>query len=423
MTRFLWESEEEWEEIPGKPRPVQPRPWRRWLLWGGLGLLLVSLTGIVLYWRVQEKNEELTGEILSSQDLLYSTLSSGDDELFLSLLSGRSTRWVRAEMGLFHQQQLPGFSPLGLRWAGQPPVDGDTLVELSPDLREATVRSIITVEDSSGRPIRRARTEVFRQGETRWLFSPPEEAFWGGWREFVEPARRVQATFPQRDAAAIWPIRAYLDEKIDQLCRLEGYDCPADGPIEIVFHHDPFVLVTWLDPMFTLESGAPIILPAPSLVGIPVDAEGTLALQRGYAALALSKIIVQLVNYECCTGQPTLVKALIDRQLAQLGVRPALLSPEDYQTFLNGALSPDPAALGERAVVSAESDRRAAILVEFWLDLLDQSEGSALREVAANRHHAWLEHLPPEELTERFRRFLQEQAAARTGIRPLQPAG
>ncbi|MGB5058661.1 MAG: hypothetical protein WBO48_08205, partial [Candidatus Promineifilaceae bacterium] len=135
---------------------------------------------------------------------------------------------------------------------------------------------------------------IFRKGESRWLLSPPSEAYWGGWQQ-VE-GHYITLIFPERDADIALRLLPEMDAQVKKLCNFEpAADCPGGWQLLVRLETDPASLTAVADPQ-TLLQPAPIFeLPTPSLIGLPVDEAGYEALAQAYAGQVVNRAIVDVV--------------------------------------------------------------------------------------------------------------------------------
>jgi hypothetical protein len=327
-----WEGEQPLPEQPAVPPGVRRRRWLTLLL-----ILVVVLgSGGLLYRQLQgqanERSETIKEDVFASYNVIWQTAQRQDSELFISLLSGRDPNWTEAQKELLAQGSLFDRRQLGLYIV---PASRDVRsIELSPDLAEATLEANQLFQ-LSGQPaitITLRQTHIFRLGNRRWLLAPPEEEFWGS--IVTQHGRTTVATYPQRDQEVAGRLARQLDALIEQLCdEVAGWQCPADMSVPLRFDSNPAALVALNNPT-TFYDQRDIWLPAPTLVGVPLDEAGYQALYQGYATWITRWLMAQQVEWECCR-RIVFFEALADRQLADLGARPPLLTPADYERFLD----------------------------------------------------------------------------------------
>lgn len=347
-TEFNWHSEDDqWDEIVAAPAGA-PSAWRRLRPWL-LALVLVATAAFLIYRQLQtgvdETEARLREEVLASHSLVEQAAAAGDGELLHSFLSGRDQAWTAAQETLARRGQLFDLELFGLTAAAPDggPFGEGPLITLSNDFTTATIVADYAFHtwnsDGITQTIRLERTAVFRHGPDRWLWAPPDPDFWGN----RQSSRRLAVIYdyPARDGALVQRLSRDLDNKISELCALNGMPCPPAPEVTLHFSTDPKSLLNIHDWPYHLGRGREIELPAPSLIGRPVDEAAYQALFRGYAGLVIAPLVADFVNYECC-AQVHLFNALLDKQLSQLELRPWPLTPDDYQALLT-EFSQDPA--------------------------------------------------------------------------------
>ena len=182
---FDWQTEEDevvWQDEPQTP-PEEPfRPRLKW--WVILLPLILLGGGYYLYLQIQEQTDTAVSavedDIVSSHLLLLDSVENQDRDLFELLLSGRDMNWVRTYDDLVQAGQFLDYEPFGLTY--QPDSYELINIELTPAFDSANVDFSLAYLDEAGNEVRLRQTAVFRPGETRWLFAPPEAEFWGGWQ-------------------------------------------------------------------------------------------------------------------------------------------------------------------------------------------------------------------------------------------------
>lgn len=332
---FDWQTDDEspWPDPPAPRSKPRRRFLWRWLL---LVALLLAASGGVVYRQVQARLERTTAvteaDVRASHRLWQQAIESKDAELFNTLLSGRELGWTEGQRALFDLGLVRSRWPLGLEPNGTP-VIGE--VRLSPDFTAAEVE--ITQRYAAGaNNVTLGHTYVYRRGEQRWLHAPPTDAFWGAWQ--TDDTRYLTLHYPERDAVISRRLLADLDVQVAHACdALTGLDCPDDLHFSVYFDPDPNSLAELADPAVILRrpSEAGLRLPAPTVAGMPADEAAYQALLRGYAALLVGAAITEGVDYSCC-DHGRFYQALLDWQLAQLGLRPYPLNAQTYAQLLDG---------------------------------------------------------------------------------------
>jgi WD40 repeat protein len=351
--KFDWQAEDnlDWDALPDDEEIKKRNPKRRrWLV---LLIILLSLAGAAGLFlrqidrRVEENTQAMRADIISSHNLLHIADADQDEELFFSILSGSDSAWTAAQKDLFDAGLLHNRTPLGLS-APQTreslvTVEDDALsINFSPDLREAEVlfEQPFTIEIGHGLTgtVVLQETAVYRQGRERWLLAPPQAQFWGS--QTGLQGSRLSLSTPERDAELADRLRPDLERKIDEMCQtLAAVNCPSDLAIEVRFSTDPASLAAMNKPLVAEQAGGvlQVVLPAPTLAGIPIDEQGYQALFRGYAAQLITAVISHLVDFTCCR-HAAFHQALVHHQLDQLSLRPWPVTTIDYQRILDEQL-------------------------------------------------------------------------------------
>jgi hypothetical protein len=364
---FDWQTEEDerrsqqniWDEPiePGDGRMSRRRP--PWRLIAVIAVLVATIGGII-WWRVDQRIEAtleaFRTDVIASHNLVQRAVVEGDEEIFRSVLSGRVPTWTAAEMEVFKQEMIFDRTPLGLAPAeGSLPIilpatgeetpadERPAQIEFSADLSEA----IVVVDhpflvDNTGETIVLQQTTIYRRGDSRWLLAPPLDEFWGDWT--TTEGEYLSLIYPRRDEAIAARLAADLDAEIGRMCAtLQDIDCSADLYLTARLDTDPAALAALAEPLGALrrarEQEDILELPAPTLVGLPVEgdaqmqAAGYEAIRDGYARHILGAAIAQAVNWGCCDNA-LLFNILLEYQLGELGIAPWSIDAADHQRIL-----------------------------------------------------------------------------------------
>lgn len=348
MARFDWQTEEEgdWEETAYAGDEEGTR--RRLLPVVLIALFLVAASAFAVYRTLDRRVEEATSgveeAVLASHEVVRHAAEQRDRELLTTFLSGRDRAWAAEQEQLVEAGALFDRRGLGLHLlpAGAPETAGGERlavkgVELSPDLAAAEV----VVEQAYAASVGHGLTEtvwleqtgVYRQGPNRWLYSPREDeaAYWGTWS--TVGGRYLTLAFPERDAPFGRRLAGDLEARLAALCNLPELSCPAEYHLTVRLDREPASLlaVNEPSPLSVVDESGEIRLPAPGLVGRPVDEAAYRALARGYAAHVLGVALTRdLWEWACCE-QALLFRAILDEQLRRLGVQAHPLVPADYE--------------------------------------------------------------------------------------------
>ncbi|MCB8919584.1 MAG: hypothetical protein H6666_16850 [Ardenticatenaceae bacterium] len=339
-----WRTDEEddWAVEPGEgqtPRPRPTRPGRSLLLL----FLLFALAAGVIYWQVArlvaQTAADTEQDVIAAAELVRFAASSGDVELFTTLLSGRDPQWTVT------QQQLVGAGHLLQRQAFdlQPQLSQTAAmtVSLAPDFRSAQLWTqqpyTLTLPNGQQSQIILVQESHFRRGNSRWLYAPPPEDYWGTW--LTDSGSQLNLVYPERDQAIARRLLADLDALVPTICALyPDVPCPAGGRATLRLDPDPASLALLGGAVDKVQSQSLLNLPAPSLIGIPEDEAGYQALRRGYGAALAAHLIGRQVGWHCCRGgQPpgaAFYAAVLDKQLNALGLRAWPLTPAHLESFV-----------------------------------------------------------------------------------------
>lgn len=341
MGQFHWQQDEgdSWQEPASPDKAPEPR---RWYL---IPLILSTIGAAVFigYLQAQQRLAEvtvtLTNDVLSGHTLLSQAAYRNDLDIFTILLSGRDAQWTASQKTLLRDNLFFDRPSFGLyaTFPSQPDLiltqDNLVSIDFSPDLlsAELVVRQPYTVTLPTGQIQHTTllQTAVYRQGDERWLFAPPDDDFWGATRRYSQNQLRV--TYPLRDEELVQRLALDLDQTISQLCRtLADINCPDDMAVTVEFSPEPASLINLTETETFWQNSQPILLPTPTLVGLPTDDAGYEVLFRGYAAQMAAAVIPDLVAWECCQHLP-FFQVLLDYQLSQLGLRTWPVTQSDYQ--------------------------------------------------------------------------------------------
>lgn len=275
------------------------RPPRRRLLW----LILIATIGAIalvaqLRQRIEGQEQALREEVIASFRLWHQALRSGDQELFLFQLADGNQAWTEAQIQLFAQGHLldrPGF---GLRYNTQDGTPQVTAVELSPDWQTATLEAQYPyVLEESGERAYLQSTYHFRLQDGHWLLAPPDENFWGATQTVQRPGLSI--VYPQRDAEFVQRLANDLAQDLQALCRqLRPADdnCPQMAAVDVGIETDPILLAALHDRVTPIFRRGQIVLPSPTLVGLPQRQDGAAyqALYAGYSRRLLKTVATNL---------------------------------------------------------------------------------------------------------------------------------
>lgn len=348
--QFSWrtDEDEDWDDAPlhASSKIKKRRPWL-WLLAVTAAALTITLT---LYLRLQEQVEAATttaaAELLAAHQLIQQAAANNDLDLFRSNLSRRDPAWADAQRALISTGLYLDRSAFGLRWWGETPLNlsaaatTPTLpitITLSPDLLSAELvyeeAYLLEGSDTTSQTIRLQHTAVYRRGSGRWLRADPQPEFWGILRTIERDYLTI--TYSRRDEAIVYKLANDLDAQLSRMCAtLSVLNCD-NLQLKLRLTRDPasFFSLVQLEDVIAPEEGE-IILPAPTLVGLPMDEVGYQQLMKGYTAQLVAAAITQLLAYECC-HHGFFYHAFMDRLLSDLELWPTPPLPDTIDENLN----------------------------------------------------------------------------------------
>ncbi|HEX6385344.1 MAG TPA: hypothetical protein VF177_11790, partial [Anaerolineae bacterium] len=159
----------------------------------------------------------------------------------------------------------------------------------------------------------------------------PEPEFWGETRH--SQGRILTLIYPQRDEMIARRLALDIDAKLMEMCAaLAELECLEDLRVSSALTTDPGSLNEATLANTLVRAGETLELPAPTLVGTPVDEAAYQALYRGYATHVVAAAITDLVGWRCC-GQAHFYQALLAQQLRRLALRPLPLTSGDYEAL------------------------------------------------------------------------------------------
>lgn len=375
---FHWQTDEEAEETlasgengaPGDPR-------LRRAVWILGALLVISLAGFLAWRTVQQRaqatEERVKADVLSIHELARRAADAGDDELYLSLLPPQIEAWKATQQTLLREDLLyTGAAQLYDLVPLRSPVP-TTEVTVDPSLSRATVFSHQTFAFTRTAGVDQAVTlrqaQTYSLEEGAWRVAPPPPDFWS--TQILLHGNALSLQYPERDEAVALRLMSQLERLIPEMCSLSGLQCPPDFHLTVRLVSDPAALAGATTPQafigdLNVRGDAEIALPAPSLVGQPLDNTGEALVVRAYAARTIAPLISRLSGYECC-ARGLIARAIVERQLYHLDLRPWPLTPDDYETLMEEGMT-----LGNALVLQARE--ATTPLPETWRQMLSLVE-------------------------------------------------
>ena len=351
---FDWQTEEDndWDEQSWQEKPetaVSPQtPWRTILII----LILLSVAGVIIYQQVNDRLDETTlaveSDIFASHNLLSRSAANLDGDLGKAVLSGRDKGWSQVQTnlignGLFYENPTFGLALTDATTAYEPLFREDDRfmdLQLDPDLSGGELtytRDYVAFTGEGLQTVTLQQTAVYRRGETRWLLAPPLADFWGTWDN--EQVDNITYIFPQREEALMEELTTDLSALVAEACAtLPELDCSLS--MQVRFDTDPASLLDAADLTELYTANLRLNLPAPTLVGLPINDDGYQALLYAYGSKMVSALISEQVGYRCCARAP-MFQALMIYQLSELGLAEWPVTQETQRKLANDGVRTD----------------------------------------------------------------------------------
>ncbi len=299
---FDWRTDEQkgWDEpLPpdsaAKKRLKRLKP-GQFIIGFVILLVVLILISFFIQKRLVVKLEQMQADVLTSHQLIIDAVVGRDADQFISMLSDNSVAWRELQEEVLRHQLILSRKPFGLK--GPIPISATTelsptQVILSDQLDRAEVKQIFLYEvQFTADFTKTVRLEQLFQYElvgNSWLLTDVDKDtdFWGSWHRIE--GDWLTLAYPERDANIAARFSDGLDALLSVICNDGVVNCPDD--FHLVIRLDPSLrtMLRLQDGPFasTILSGygpETISLPAPSIVGRPVDADGYDALYQGYAS-------------------------------------------------------------------------------------------------------------------------------------------
>lgn len=315
-TQFDWQTdvEEKWEKLEPTSRPVRKRRGRVPPLIP-LFLFMAALAAAGLWQinrRVTQANTQAAEAVRTVHALIHQAIRSQDIELLRTLIARPNQSWPEMQIRLIQGQLYLDRSPLGL-WALPLNEITPITVTLAPDLQSAYVTTdhpyLAITAPGTTVTITLQHTAYYQQQQAYWLLSPlPADDFWGPTQTITHT--HLILTYPRRDEPISLRLAEELGSQIGRFCLVRH--CPADFVLHLQFSPEQTSL--WAMQDRRQEQVAQfrpalyqLILPSPTLVGLPVDETGYQAVQYGYTTWLINHLLLQQQSWAVTAAAPTLV--------------------------------------------------------------------------------------------------------------------
>lgn len=347
---FEWHTDVDGSWEPQEPEPQQtgPRPGRRLKFVAlGVGGLFMLFAGFWVFASLRGRVEEATataeGGLLIAHELLVEGALEGDRDLAESVVARRPSSWRDLNSDLIASQLFFGRRPLGIEAIGEQRAAAYD-IRLSPDLNAAEIIDRRPYSVLAGHSVTETaileRVFHYEQTNDQWQLSPAadEREFWGNW--ITDERTNITLTYPERDEEVAIKLAGHLNEFLAALCAIEEMSCPADFHLDFKLEIDPTSIRRLGEGVFAIRAssasaGDRLVLPAPTLVGSPVDEAGYEALKRGYSAWIAAAIAL---GYGSSQSSPSDILTRLDLEPPLAAEQP--LPRAARSTFPSGSAGP-----------------------------------------------------------------------------------
>ena len=376
MTDFEWQNEEDdsfWQEPPAPQEKDQA-----WIGWIMAILLLIGLVvgGWWLYQKITTQVDEVATQteedVRASFKLLYEVAEKRDGDLFNTLLSGRDQGWTAVQQQMMMTDGLLNRSVLGFDLPS--PYPQISKLSLSPTLLSAEITALISyklyVGNEFHETVQLELPVIYRKGDTRWLYAPPEPDFWGEPVEITEG--KISSLAPTRDLKLATELTRDLSDIMSQFCQNDP-NFPCWSQIGLEFTTDPQIMLNWSRYPVSAESLARPKLPTPSLVGIPTNKAGYQMVLNSYAEQLFTPYLAHIAGYPSNVfDKDFFFTNIIEYQWVKLGLRASPLSQQHYKALWETVTSSSSYEISVQSMMLSSNSVIAFdlpyALVEFALD-------------------------------------------------------
>lgn len=339
-------------EAPAPQRRGRPR-WFSALV--ALLLLAVFIWGVryVLLRRLDAIAATVEAEVLVVHGVVQEADRDRDGALFGSMISPDYPNWGNTQKRMFRsgsRWDRPFFGLALARGADDEPPTGTVAdIAFTSDWRMATVTLAYPYARSDGPPVTLHQIVTYRDEATGWAMVPAYPSFWGEEQTFT--GRYLTVKYPERDAATVERLAREWDGMLAAVCReLDGLRCRRTWKLKVELSTESGSLARMADgaasgpfwegrptALLSRRGATGLELSTPSLIGSPVDEAGYQAVRAGYAPLIVGGGIANIVGWRCCE-KIVFFRALLDKQLSQLGLVQWPLTASSYEDILQGSI-------------------------------------------------------------------------------------
>ena len=291
-TQFEWQADED-EDLGETASQVRGRPARWRQRFGPWFLLILVALFVLAYWTLNRRQssieEEVKQDVASSFELWQAAIAHADLELFVLLLSRDDMVWRNKQKQLFGEGLILDRANLGFHV--QMGSASAPTVTLAPEMNRALVsfeqEYTIGAEPYDGNVVRLSHNVMYDLQDSRWLQSPFDEEFWG--ERQTNRGELLMLQYPQRDAELAQRIGRQLETDLQAICAArddgqmtESYVCSGDRQLFLKMNTDLSSLDALAQASGPFYDGRGYHLPAPTLIGYPLDEDSYQAFYKGY---------------------------------------------------------------------------------------------------------------------------------------------
>ncbi len=325
--------------------------------------LLVLLLLVVVIWgmryvflsRLDAIAATVEAEVLAVHGIVQEAERDHDGALFGGMISPDYPNWGRTQKGMLGSGTRWDRPFFGLALVGG--ADGQastgTVVDVAftSDWGMATVTQAFPYTSADGSPVTLHQIVTYRDEMASWVLVPAYPSFWGEKQTIT--GRYLTVEYPERDADTVEQLAREWDAMLAAVCRnVDGLRCRRSWRLKVELSTESGSLARMANgassgPLWDGMSNALLTsmgadgpglkLPTPSLIGSPVDEAGYQAVRAGYAPLIVSGGIADVVGWRCCE-KVVFFRALLDKQLSQLGLIQWPVTASSYEEILQGSI-------------------------------------------------------------------------------------
>ena len=356
-------EDEEGRRQEDAPEEETQAPERRGRLRRFSTLLVLLLLLVVVIWgmryvflsRLDAIAATVEAEVLAVHGIVQEAERDHDGALFGGMISPDYPNWGRTQKGMLGSGTRWDRPFFGLALVGG--ADGQastgTVVDVAftSDWGMATVTQAFPYTGADGSPVTLHQIVTYRDEMASWVLVPAYPSFWGEKQTIT--GRYLTVEYPERDADTVEQLAREWDAMLAAVCRnVDGLRCRRSWRLKVELSTESGSLARMANgassgPLWDGMSNALLTsmgadgpglkLPTPSLIGSPVDEAGYQAVRAGYAPLIVSGGIADVVGWRCCE-KVVFFRALLDKQLSQLGLIQWPVTASSYEEILQGSI-------------------------------------------------------------------------------------